>query len=125
LDQSTRTERWPARPVADAVRIGVIADAHANLAATRAIPDTLDQCHCTTIIHAGDAIGIGRHPAEVLSLLIERVVCCVMGNHDGFAFGLTSAHAVRMHKDALEHERWTQAQLSSAQRRRGVRGRTA
>jgi hypothetical protein len=100
--QSTTTERAAAQPPETAIRVGVIADAHANLPATAAILEALTHRHCTTIIHVGDAIGIGPHPGEVLSLLIEREVVCVMGNHDEwFAFGLAAPHADRMSKDEL------------------------
>jgi predicted phosphodiesterase len=98
-------------------RIGVITDAHTNLPATRAALDALDARDCTTVVHLGDAIGIGPHPREVLTLLAERDVACVLGNHDSwFAFGLPGRWATQMSAGELEHQRWTHAQLSDADR---------
>jgi predicted phosphodiesterase len=72
------------------VRIGVITDAHANLPALTAVLHALDTEGCDVIVHCGDAIGIGPHPAEVLTTLLERDgVHLLMGNHDAwFAHGL-------------------------------------
>ena len=60
-------------------RIEVIADAHANLPATLAALDELRGRECTTVVHVGDAIGIGPHPREVLAALVEENVTCVLG----------------------------------------------
>jgi putative phosphoesterase len=99
------------------IRIGVIADAHANLPATVAALDRLAESDCAAVVHVGDAIAIGPHPREVLALLLERDVACVMGNHDAwFAFGLPSPRPPWMSEGELEHQHWTHAQLSQAQR---------
>ena len=99
------------------LRIGVIADAHANLPAAVAALDQLSVRGCATVFHAGDAIGIGPHPSEVLALLSEKRVRCVMGNHDRwFAFGLPPPRPPWMSEGEVEHQRWTHSQLSSAQR---------
>jgi len=97
--------------------IGVIADAHANLPATVAALDALALCRCTTVVHVGDAIAIGPHPREVLELLREREVVCLLGNHDAwFAFGLPSPPPGWLPGGVVEHEHWTHAQLSAEQR---------
>jgi putative phosphoesterase len=98
-------------------RVGVIADAHANLPATLAALETLDARGCEAVVHVGDAIAIGPHPSEVLALLIEREVQCVLGNHDRwFAFGLPSPRPDWMSFEEVAHQRWTHAQLSADQR---------
>lgn len=82
-----------------------------------AILDALTDRGCTMVVHVGDAIGIGPHPREVLSLLGAREVTCLMGNHDRwFAFGLPSPRPVWMSEGELEHQQWTHAQLSQARR---------
>lgn len=84
----------------------MIADAHANLPATVAVLDALDTCGCATVVHLGDAIGIGPHPGEVLTLLADREVVCVMGNHDEwFALGLPDPRPAWMSTAELEHRR--------------------
>ena len=61
-------------------------------------------------------MGIGPHPSEVVSLLTEREVRCVMGNHDEWAaFGLPEALPRWMSEGEAEHQRWTRSQLSEAQ----------
>jgi putative phosphoesterase len=95
----------------------VIADAHANLPATSAALDALEARRCTTVVHVGDAIAIGPHPREVLSLLRERDVTCILGNHDSwFAYGLPERWTTQMSAGELEHQHWTHAQLSDADR---------
>src|SRR5687767_3310734 len=49
---------------------GLIADAHANLPATEAALAALESAHCDEVIHVGDAVGIGPHPSEVVSVLV-------------------------------------------------------
>lgn len=95
----------------------MIADAHANLPATTAALNALDAQLCSTVVHVGDAIAIGPHPREVTALLAERNVACILGNHDcWFAFGLPERWVERMSAEELEHQRWTHAQLSDADR---------
>jgi predicted phosphodiesterase len=97
--------------------IGVIADAHANLPATAASLDLLQRRECDLIVHVGDAIGIGPHPAEVLCLLPERHVCCLMGSHDELlALGLPAERPAWMTGGEERHRRWVHAQLSAAHR---------
>lgn len=98
-------------------RIGVIADAHANLPATVAVLDALSDQACEAVVHLGDAIGIGPHPAEVLELLIQRDVIGLMGNHDELlALGLPEARPSWMSEEEAAHHRWAHAQLSEAHR---------
>ena len=96
-------------------RIGVIADAHANLPATRAALDALEAARCDEVIHAGDAVGLGPHPGEVVALT-ERGVLCVMGNHDELAaFGLPDPVPCWMSKGEAEQQRWIRNQLTQRQ----------
>ena len=95
--------------------IGVIADAHGNLPATRAALDALEAARCDEVIHVGDAVGIGPHPSEVVALLMERGVRCLMGNHDELAaFGLPEPLPRWISEGEAEHQRWTRSQLSEA-----------
>ena len=97
--------------------IGVVADAHANLPASLTALYELERRGCETVIHIGDAIGIGPHPREVVSLLVEWQVVCLMGNHDEwFAFGLPKPRPRWMSEGEAEHHRWAHAQLSAKQR---------
>lgn len=105
-------------------RLGVIADAHANLPATRAALDALRAEACEMIVHLGDAVGLGPHPAEVMDLLAARDVICLMGNHDELqtlegAFvsaDVSEPLLAALTEEHLPHYRWVHAQLSERHR---------
>jgi putative phosphoesterase len=62
------------------MRIGVIADPHSNLAALQAVLKQLPKVDA--IICAGDLVGYGAEPNEVIELISKRKVQAVLGNHD-------------------------------------------
>lgn len=64
------------------MRVGVISDVHANLAALEAVLDVLDAEDVELVVHAGDAVGYGPSPNECIGLLRERAALGVAGNHD-------------------------------------------
>lgn len=92
----------------------MITDAHANLPATVAAFDAMDDLGCERIIHLGDAIGIGPHPREVLELLLTRNdLTLLMGNHDEwFARGLPDPQPGWMSDGEFVHQHWTHTQLN-------------
>jgi putative phosphoesterase len=95
-----------------AQRLGVVADAHANLPALEAALAELERRGCDLVVHAGDAVGIGPHPAEVVARLRAAGVLCVMGNHDEWATsGLPDPLPHGMGAGEAEHHRWVSAQL--------------
>jgi predicted phosphodiesterase len=96
------------------VRLAVLTDVHANLPALQAVLAAIADEGCDAIIHTGDAIGLGPHPAECLDLLLASGAVLLLGNHDAhFAFG----EADRPYDaDGLAHHRWTQDQLDPALR---------
>jgi predicted phosphodiesterase len=98
--------------------IGIITDAHANRPALEAALAALDAVGCAFVVHTGDAIGIGPHPAECLELLLAQPrMRFVMGNHDAwFAHGLPEPQPAWMSDEEWHHQRWTHRQLTAAQR---------
>jgi protein phosphatase len=96
------------------LKIGVITDAHANLPALTAALEALDAEGTDVIVHTGDAIGIGPHPVEVLTTLLERDgIHLLMGNHDAwFAHGLPEPRPEWMSTEEYEHQVWVHAQLA-------------
>lgn len=100
------------------LKIGVITDAHANLPALTAALEALDAEGCDLIVHTGDAIGIGPHPAEVLTTLLERDgIHLLMGNHDAwFAHGLPEPKPEWISPGEYDHQLWVHAQLSADHR---------
>lgn len=99
-------------------KIGIITDTHANLPALNGALRAIELEGCDTVIHTGDAIGIGPYPFEVLDALLDRPhTHLLMGNHDAlFAFGLPDPQPTWMSDEEWEHQQWTHAQLTADMR---------
>jgi len=59
--------------------IGVISDVHGNLHALEAVLDVMET---DLVLCAGDLIGYGAFPNEVVDLVRWKGIRCVRGNHD-------------------------------------------
>jgi predicted phosphodiesterase len=65
------------------VRVAVISDVHANLAALEAVLADIDYSEGADEIWClGDVTGYGARPAECVALVRERAAICLAGNHD-------------------------------------------
>jgi putative phosphoesterase len=64
------------------MRIALLSDLHANLPATRAVLQDAAQIGCEAIWCAGDVVGRGPHPNEVVELLRTLEMPTVQGNWD-------------------------------------------
>jgi len=92
--------------------IGIIADLHANLEATRAVFDELDRIAPDKIVCLGDLAGYNANPNEVIDIVNERHIWSVMGNHDAVACGLEepwffnskAREAVEWHRKCLRRD---------------------
>ena len=70
------------------MKIAVISDVHANLAALQAVLADIDTvAPGAAIWHTGDIVGYNAEPNEVVALLRERGAVGVMGNHDAAVLG--------------------------------------
>jgi putative phosphoesterase len=67
------------------MRLGLIADIHADLRALESALKHLDRLSVSTILCAGDLVGYGTHADGVVALMRERAIPCVRGNHDRWA----------------------------------------
>jgi diadenosine tetraphosphatase ApaH/serine/threonine PP2A family protein phosphatase len=67
------------------MRLAVLSDIHANLAALDAVREDLPAVDETWVL--GDIVGYGPQPNEVIRALQELGARSVMGNHDGAAIG--------------------------------------
>jgi predicted phosphodiesterase len=67
------------------MRLAVLSDIHANLAALDAVRDDLPEVD--EVWALGDIVGYGPQPNEVIARLQEMGARSVMGNHDGAAIG--------------------------------------
>lgn len=68
--------------------IGVIADLHANLEATRAVLKALGKVKPDKVICLGDITGYNPNPNEVVDLIRMYQIPTVMGNHDAAVCGV-------------------------------------
>ncbi len=64
------------------MRIALLSDLHANLPATRAVLQDAAQIGCDAVWCAGDVVGRGPHPNEVVDLLRTLETPTVQGNWD-------------------------------------------
>ena len=85
------------------MRIAVLSDIHANLAALEAVRADLPPVDEVWVL--GDIVGYGPHPNEVISTLQEMGARSVLGNHDGAAIGTVDASY--FNPDARAAIEWT------------------
>ncbi len=64
------------------MRIGILSDIHANLPALEAAFSLLHEKGVDRVICAGDLVEKGDHGDEVVAMIEESWIPCVMGNHD-------------------------------------------
>jgi predicted phosphodiesterase len=69
------------------MRIALISDLHANLEATEAVFHELDRIRPDYTLCLGDLIGYGPSPNEVVSIIRERGIDTLLGNHDAVCGG--------------------------------------
>ncbi len=70
--------------------IGVISDIHGDIDALNSVLDKLDHIHkVDLILCAGDLVGRGPNPDAVVTVLREREIPTVKGNHDEWSYGLS------------------------------------
>jgi predicted phosphodiesterase len=89
------------------MRLGVIADIHANLAALKTSLQALREAGVDEIVCLGDLVGYGPQPNEVVHEIAEREIPTVIGNHDLVAAGIDSPE--RGGAAARPTLEWTQA----------------
>jgi putative phosphoesterase len=64
------------------VRYAIISDVHSNIHALKKVLQDIDRKGADVIICAGDLVGYGPFPNEVISELQGRGAICIAGNHD-------------------------------------------
>ena len=94
------------------MKIGILGDIHANLAAFNAALDALDAEGCDVLVSTGDLVGYGPSPAECVRIVREREISCVVGNHDHYVTLLMDARLERLKPDIRSVVEWTQSALS-------------
>jgi len=103
------------------MRIALISDIHANLPALHAVLAAAQRHGAEVVLSAGDVVGSGPHPREVVEILAEHGVAGVRGNVDRKVLALAE-HPKRLGEIVAEGKRkanyaWTAMQLDGAARR--------
>jgi len=89
------------------MRIGIIADPHSNLAAFQAVLKHMPKVD--DIICAGDLVGYGAEPNEVIDLAKKKDIRTVLGNHD---YGAIARDVSGFNPFAARAVLWTADNLS-------------
>jgi len=98
------------------MKLGLLADIHANLPALEAAFALLTAADCDIIVNLGDAIAIGPFPSETVQFLRDHSIPSIAGNHeDDLIVGFSAELEQRIGDGEREHYGWTHAQLSTAE----------
>lgn len=97
------------------MRILVISDIHANLAALDSVLADA-QGGYDTIWCLGDVVGYGPRPNECVELIRDRAALCVIGNHDWAALDRPGINVDDFNPHARQAVLWTQEQLTQESR---------
>jgi len=74
------------------MKLAVFSDVHGNREAFERVLEDMEGRTLDGIVCLGDAVGYGPDPEDVVQLILERNIPCVMGNHE---FGLSRPGARR------------------------------
>jgi putative phosphoesterase len=99
--------------------IAFISDIHANFTALAAALERVRRLAVDRVVVAGDVVGGGPHPVEVIRLLKSEGIAAVRGNADRKVLELASDRAARKRceKSARKaHLAWTAKQLGQEER---------
>ena len=91
------------------MRFGIIADIHANLEALTIALETLEKEGVDQIICLGDVVGYNANPRECLTMIMERKIPTIRGNHERYIIGETNE---TVKEDTVKMAEWTQEQLT-------------
>jgi diadenosine tetraphosphatase ApaH/serine/threonine PP2A family protein phosphatase len=96
------------------MRIAVVSDIHANLAALEAVIGEIDAEAPDELWCLGDLVGYGPRPSECTELVSARAAISLAGNHDLAVIG--KLDLLEFSGDAGDAARWTREVLSSGAR---------
>ena len=76
------------------MQIGILSDVHGDIGALEAVLERLDNLHkVDQILCAGDLVGRGPNPNAVVTVVRERDIPTVKGNHDEWSYELSPENA--------------------------------
>jgi predicted phosphodiesterase len=93
------------------MRIAVVSDIHANLAALEAVlEDASEHFDVDAVWCLGDSVGYGPQPSECIARLVQADAVWVAGNHERAATGAIGTE--EFNPDAAASALWTKGTLS-------------
>ncbi|NOQ97856.1 MAG: metallophosphoesterase [Calditrichae bacterium] len=92
------------------MKIVVISDIHANLAALQQAINYIKEIKADKIVCLGDIVGYGPRPNECVEIIHQNCQICLMGNHDHAVLGLTDTYHFNQY--AREAINWTRRTLT-------------
>jgi predicted phosphodiesterase len=92
------------------MRVLVLSDIHANLAALEAVLDDAQQYEYRAIWCLGDIVGYGPEPNECITRIRLLEALCVAGNHDWAVLGRMDV--ADFNPEARRAVEWTQSRIS-------------
>ncbi len=91
-------------------RYAILSDVHSNLEALKAVLEDIEKRDIKNIIFLGDAVGYGPDPDAVVSILKDKCLCLLAGNHDWAVIDYTpSEYFNEAARAAIE---WTKEQIT-------------
>ena len=96
------------------MRVAVVSDIHANLAALEAVLAAIDEDPPDELWCLGDLVGYGPRPSECTEAVAARAKICLAGNHDLAVLG--KLDLLDFSGEAGMAVRWTRGVLSDAAR---------
>jgi predicted phosphodiesterase len=91
------------------MKIAVISDLHANMAALDAVLASIETEAVDRIICGGDLVGYNAEPRQIVDKVRELGIPCVMGNHDAAVVSVTDVE--NFNAPARAAVEWTIQQL--------------
>jgi putative phosphoesterase len=74
------------------MRVAILSDVHANISALEAALADLERRAANVVLVAGDVIGDGTHPSEVVALLRRRAIPTIRGNVERKVMDVAALH---------------------------------
>lgn len=103
------------------MKVLFLSDVHANFPALWRALEAARRRGAERVVCAGDLVGFGPHPVEVLRLLKERGVLCIRGNVERKVLGLLAESPRKLRKLLPKRNLgplvWTALQLGEEERR--------
>lgn len=91
--------------------IAIITDIHALLEPTIAVLNDIKKRNIKEVYSLGDNIGVGPNPKEVLELLKENNITCIMGNSEEYCVLGIQPFNSYFNDSKIQSQLWTESKL--------------